>query len=124
MRILLDMNLSPTWVEVFENYGMVAVHWSTIGAFDASDQEIFDYALVNNLVIFTNDLDFGAILASRNAQYPSVIQVRTQDVTPRNLAPTVISALRQLEEYLEGGALVIIDEAKLRARILPLNMQP
>ena len=55
MRILLDMNLSPTWVEVFEKHGMEAVHWSTIGAFDAPDQDIFDYALANNLVIFTND---------------------------------------------------------------------
>jgi hypothetical protein len=28
-----------------------------------------------------------------------------------------------VEEYLQEGALVIIDEAKLRARILPLKMQ-
>ena len=69
--------------------------------------------------IFTNDLDFGAILVSRNAQYPNVIQVRTQDVTPKSLASTLVPALRQLEGYLEEGALVVIDESKFRARILP-----
>jgi len=121
MKILLDMNLSPKWVDVLEEAGLEAVHWHNVGALDAPDQEIFDYAFANNFVIFTNDLDFGAILASRNAHYPSVVQVRTQDVTPGSLAPTVVSALRQYEEYLEKGALVIIDKSKLRARILPLS---
>lgn len=120
MKILLDMNLSPKWVEVLETAGWEAVHWYQIGAPDALDQEIFDYALSNNYVVFTNDLDFGAILVARNAQYPSVIQVRTQDVAPENMAQTVIPALRQLEKYLEEGALIVIDESKWRARILPL----
>jgi len=119
MKILLDMNLTPKWVEVLKKAGWEAVHWYRIGAPDAPDQEIFEYALAHNFVIFTNDLDFGAILVARNAQYPSVIQVRTQDVTPESLASTLVPALRQLEGYLEEGALVVIDESKFRARILP-----
>ena len=31
MKILIDMNLSPEWVAVFENHGWSAVHWSTVG---------------------------------------------------------------------------------------------
>jgi predicted nuclease of predicted toxin-antitoxin system len=31
MKILVDMNLSPDWVEVFARHGLSAVHWSTIG---------------------------------------------------------------------------------------------
>jgi predicted nuclease of predicted toxin-antitoxin system len=49
-----------------------------------------------------------------------VIQIRTQDVSPQHLSKLVISALNQFERQLEEGALVTIDEKKLRARILPI----
>jgi predicted nuclease of predicted toxin-antitoxin system len=31
MKILIDMNLSPEWVEVIERHGWKALHWSTVG---------------------------------------------------------------------------------------------
>jgi predicted nuclease of predicted toxin-antitoxin system len=31
MKILIDMNLSPDWVEVFEKYNISSVHWSCVG---------------------------------------------------------------------------------------------
>jgi predicted nuclease of predicted toxin-antitoxin system len=31
MKLLLDMNLSPTWVGFLEENGFEAVHWSTVG---------------------------------------------------------------------------------------------
>jgi predicted nuclease of predicted toxin-antitoxin system len=31
MKILIDMNLSPLWVDAFLEAGIEAVHWSTIG---------------------------------------------------------------------------------------------
>ena len=34
MKILIDMNLSPMWVQFLVSHGIEAVHWSTIG--DAS----------------------------------------------------------------------------------------
>lgn len=49
-----------------------------------------------------------------------VIQVRGQDVSPEHLVDLVVSGLRQHEEMLEQGALISIDEARLRSRILPL----
>jgi Domain of unknown function (DUF5615) len=36
------------------------------------------WARRNSYLIITHDLDFGAILTATNAQYPSVLQVRTQ----------------------------------------------
>jgi len=55
------------------------------------------------------------------AEAPSVIQVRTQDVTPAALSPILTNALRQFQPELEKGALIIIDEARARARVLPLK---
>ena len=121
MKLLVDMNLSPQWASVLEETGLEAVHWSFIGRPDAPDQEILEYATAHGYVIFTHDLDFGAILAATNAEYPSVIQVRTPDVTIDHLFHLVVSALNQFKKHLEEGALITIDEKKFRARILPLR---
>lgn len=83
------------------------------------DRKLFDFARDRGLVIFTHDLDFGAILAATGARSPSVLQLRTQDVTPKHLAPLVIAALSSFAEALAEGALVTIDEKRQRARILP-----
>lgn len=121
MRILIDMNLSPDWVAVFQVAGIEAVHWSTIGQANAPDTVIFAYALQHKYVVFTHDLDFSAILAATNASAPSVIQVRTQDTMPASIGPAVFQALRQFDSSLQRGALVTIDMAKARVRVLPLR---
>lgn len=120
MKLLIDMNLSPEWVPLLEKAGWPAVHWVKVGQPDASDQEILGYARSHGLIIFTHDLDSGAILAATKADCPSVIQLRTQDVTPGHLGAFVITLLHQFEKLLEEGALIIADEKRLRARILPL----
>lgn len=79
------MNLSPDWVKTLKKDGFDAVHWSTIGDIRAEDTEIMEWARTNNHVVFTHDLDFGMLLALTQAESPSVIQVRTQDVSPSHL---------------------------------------
>ena len=121
MKILVDMNLSPDWVETLTKSGFVSIHWSAIGDPRADDAVLMDWARANGYVVFTHDLDFGALLALTQAESPSVIQVRTQDVTPAHLSGIVIAALRNYEALLEAGALIVLDEGKSRARILPLT---
>jgi predicted nuclease of predicted toxin-antitoxin system len=121
MKFVIDMNLSPAWVSEFQKQGFEAVHWFAIGAGDAPDSEIMAWAKENKCVVFTHDLDFGAILATTKASAPSVIQVRTQDVTPTVLKTTVFAAIEQYQSLLESGALIIVDKQKLRARILPFK---
>ncbi len=59
MKLLIDMNLSPAWVEVFEQQGWQAFHWSTVGDPRATDKFIMGWARENGYVVFTHDLDFG-----------------------------------------------------------------
>ncbi|HMF57808.1 MAG TPA: DUF5615 family PIN-like protein [Pyrinomonadaceae bacterium] len=120
MKILVDVNLSPDWVAVLIENGFEAAHWLTIGDPRADDPMIMDWARANGYTVFTHDLDFGTLLALTQAESPSVIQVRTQDVTPAHLSRMVIAALRNYEPLLESGALIVLDEGKSRARILPL----
>jgi predicted nuclease of predicted toxin-antitoxin system len=121
MKILIDMNLSPDWTRAFAAENIESVHWSTIGDPRAEDEEIMEYARANDFIVFTHDLDFGALLALTQAESPSVVQVRAQNILPSHLAKTVISVLRANEIFLEQGALIVVDEARARVRILPLQ---
>lgn len=121
MKLLIDMNLSPQWVASLEAAGLEAVHWREVGRATDSDAVIFEWAKAHGYVVFTNDLDFGAILAATNAAGPSVIQLRVQDVMPDRLAPRLMAVLRQFETELTEGALITIDERRSKARILPIR---
>ena len=120
MKVLVDMNLSPSWIAILERNGVSAVHWSAVGKGSESDSVVLGWAREHDYLVFTHDLDFGAILASTKASGPSVIQVRTQDVSPDHLGEILVKALREYHEILLQGALITIDESRLRARILPL----
>ncbi len=122
MKLLVDMNLSPDWVGLLKQAGWETLHWSSVGNHRAADSEIMAWAKQNGCVVFTHDLDFGTILALTQAEGPSVIQVRTQDVTPSAIEKLVVNALRQFQTQLEKGALIVLDEAQVRARILPLKI--
>jgi predicted nuclease of predicted toxin-antitoxin system len=119
LSILIDMNLSPRWVSTLQRAGWAAIHWSTVGDQSASDMSIMDWADNNGHIVFTNDLDFGALLALSRRGKPSVIQLRSQDVLPEAGAGMLISALQRFEEELRAGALITIDADKQRVRLLP-----
>ncbi len=121
MKIVIDMNLSPEWVSVFEAAGYQSVHWSSVGNIKATDKTIMKWAVGNGYMVFTHDLDFGTLLAISKADTPSVIQVRTQDVLPSKLGKIVLDALKQFQSELETGALVTVNEAQAKARILPIK---
>ncbi|MBX3293154.1 MAG: DUF5615 family PIN-like protein [Acidobacteria bacterium] len=121
MKILIDMNLSPSWVDYLSDAGFESMHWSSIGDADSSDSVIFDHARENGFIIFTHDLDFGTILAHTQAISPSVIQIRAQDILPATASRRFVAILEKYREFLEKGALVVIDESRARVRILPLK---
>ncbi len=116
------MNLSPAWVSVLARAGHDAAHCSSVGSPTAKDRDILAWAQKHGHIVFTHDLDFGAILAATDAEAPSVLQVRTQDPTPDHCGQVVVATLRQHEESLSTGALITVDENRARIRILPLNL--
>ena len=121
MKILVDMNLSPMWVQFLVSNGVEAVHWSTIGKPSAPDSQILDYAASNGFVVFTHDLDFGMLLAANKSRGPSVIQVRTQDVLPSAIGSVVLRAIDACHHHLEAGAVVTVDLVQNRIRLLPIR---
>ena len=121
MKLLVDMNLSPGWIERLAGHGFEAVHWSTIGAVTAPDAEILTWANEHGFVVITNDLDFSAILAASVGATPSVVQIRTQDLLSDEAVSIVAKAVQAYREDIERGALLSIDERGTRVRMLPLK---
>ena len=115
------MNLSPDWVPTLKEGGHQVLHWRDVGAANAPDTEIMSWAREHDHVVFTHDLDFGALLHATRAVAPSVIQFRDNDVRPEALGSQALLALDQAREEIEKGALITIDPRKMRITCLPLG---
>lgn len=92
-----------------------------MGAPNADDAAILDYAVTKDYVLLTHDLDFSAILAASHSRAPSAVQIRDSNVSPDILGKYVVAALRQVEADIAGGALLTIDGNRTRLRLLPLR---
>lgn len=123
MKILIDMNLSPLWVDCLAEADIEAMHWSKIGPATAPDPEIMAYAKAHDFIVLTHDLDFSEILAATQRKKPSVIQIRGQQVHPKVIGQKVVDAIKQSKNDLEAGALLGIDPKRVRIRILPLSTE-
>jgi predicted nuclease of predicted toxin-antitoxin system len=121
MRILIDMNLSPRWVDVLADAGIECIHWSSVGETTASDSFIMAFAKGAGYVVLTHDLDFGSILAATHGDKPSVIQIRSGTLSTAAIGPFVVKTLIQMEGEIESGALLTIEPPRARIRLLPLN---
>src|SRR5215510_1965963 len=121
MKLLVDMNLSPSWVKFLAEVGFEAIHWSEVGSGSAPDAELMASASEHGYVLLTADLDFGAILAATRGRSPNVLQLRSDILTPRLLGEAVLTAFKLAEQELLDGALVSVDPTRARIRILPLR---
>jgi predicted nuclease of predicted toxin-antitoxin system len=121
MKILVDMNLSPRWVERLTNADIHALHWSAAGRHDAADTELMQFAAGHNFIVLTHDLDFGAILAATHGLKPSVVQIRSDDLNPDKIGHHVILALQKMSDELAQGALITVEPQRTRLRWLPLR---
>jgi len=74
-----------------------------------------------NLSPVTHDLDFGAILAAIEAEGPSVIQIRAQNISPDHAKNLFLNILNKFAKNLLQGALILVHEEKSRVRVLPLR---
>jgi predicted nuclease of predicted toxin-antitoxin system len=121
VKLLVDMNLSPHWVDRLHAAGLPAVHWSGIGRMDAPDVEIMAYAAKYDYVVLTHDLDFSAMLAATQGTKPSVVQIRSDNLSPAVIGDPLIAALQQMAPELAAGALLTVDPGRTRLHLLPLH---
>jgi predicted nuclease of predicted toxin-antitoxin system len=122
MRFLVDNALSPVLATLLSQAGHDALHVRTIELQRAEDIVIFDKAADDDRIVVSADTDFGALLAVRNVQKPSVIQFRGPGSRkPDVLSRAILSNLSQLADALERGSIVTFEPSRVRVRALPIN---
>ncbi|MEW6386146.1 MAG: DUF5615 family PIN-like protein [Thermodesulfobacteriota bacterium] len=123
MRFLLNMNLPRALARRLTEAGHACRHAGDIGLAQAADVEIMAEAERNRETIITHDLDYGHLLAFSGDTAPSVIIFRLRNTHPEALFTRLLAVWPEVEQPLREGAIVILEEAALRVRPLPIRAE-
>lgn len=120
-RFLADMNLSPITVEDLRREGYDVIRVSDLLPVDAPDSEILELARQRDAVVITQDLDFSALLALSGYDRPSLITLRLTNTDPHLVSERLKQVFVQVEQRLNDGCAVTVDDANIRIRKLPIR---
>ena len=116
MRFLVDMNLSPRIADRLREQGHDAIHALDRGQGDLPDHEIFERAAEERRVVITFDLDFGEIAGRANERRSGVILLRLKRAGRSYLEDRLKIAIAEAGNALEEGAVVLVEDARIRVR--------
>ena len=122
MRFPADMGVSMSVVRHLRTEGHDTAHLREIGMQRALDSEVFALATKDQRVILTFDLDFAEIAAAAGQSLPSVVIFRLNDTRVARVIERLAAALQNVADALAVGAIVVVDDYRIRIRELPLNL--
>jgi len=120
MRFLLNMNIPRELGGRLTGEGHECRHVGDIGMAQATDVGIIEEARRKKEIVVTHDLDYGHLLAFSGELVPSVIILRLRNIHPDNLSARIMDAWPDIEEPLSNGAIIVVEDAALRVRRLPI----
>jgi predicted nuclease of predicted toxin-antitoxin system len=77
MKLLVDMSLSPLWVETLRAAGWEAAHWNALGDPRAADEQIMSFARQQGWTVFTNDVEVNSELEQAILRGKDFVQIKT-----------------------------------------------
>lgn len=84
MKLLFDQNCSPRLVQALADIYPVSTHVQTIGLGQSTDTPVWEYALHNDYVIVTKDVDFSERSALLGHP-PKIIWIRMGNCTTKDI---------------------------------------
>jgi predicted nuclease of predicted toxin-antitoxin system len=121
VRFLIDECLPARIAELLRAAGHDCAHVYELGLGGQPDEQIMAAADRENRILVSADTDFGELLANAPVLAPSVILLRRTDKQARSLTAVILANLAQITDDLAAGALVVISDARIRARRLPMK---
>jgi predicted nuclease of predicted toxin-antitoxin system len=101
VKILLDQNISFRVVKLLSDTFDKVDHVKLLNLTDASDKEIWDYALINGYTIMTFDSDF-IDLATLKGTPPKIIWLRFGNSTNLKIANKLIINAASVRSFIEN----------------------
>jgi predicted nuclease of predicted toxin-antitoxin system len=95
-------------------------HVSDIGMARAADVAILAKAKLDHECVLTHDLDYGQLLAFSGDTEPSVIIFRLRRVDAEIMFRRLVEERTEIEQALNSGAVVTLEELARRIRPLPI----
>lgn len=123
MKFLVDNALSPVVAVGLRQAGYDATHIRDVGMQAASDEKVFEQAASEQRILISADTDFGTLLALRREKNPSVILFRRSSRRPDAQLAFLLANLSNLEQALKEGSIIILEDARIRVRSLPIGIQ-
>jgi predicted nuclease of predicted toxin-antitoxin system len=122
VRFLVDASLSPRVARSLADAGHDSVHVGDVMPLTAGDEEVFVRASDEARVLIAADTDFAELLARRGTATPSLILWRRRTRRrPAEQAALILAQVADLEQDLGEGAIIVIEEARVRVRALPID---
>lgn len=124
MRFLADMGVDIRVVEWLRRDGHDAVHLREEGLHRMPDDEVITKAIAEARTVLTFDLDFGHLAALARNRPVRVILFRLTSARAPHVIDRLASVLEASADALERGAIVLVEDARHRIRLLPIGRSP
>jgi predicted nuclease of predicted toxin-antitoxin system len=122
VKFLLDENQSPRIADLLAEAGHDALHVRDIDLRTSPDDEVLAAAHEAGRVVISADTDFSELLATSNADGPSILLLRRQEQRRADeVAALILANLDDVADDLWSGAVVVLDDERIRIRSLPLR---
>lgn len=114
LKIFADECINTNLILAIKNSGFYVLSTKEAGLTGASDEEVFDFAIEKDLIIFTSDRGFGDIFRFNIGNSCGVVIVLIDQMTQEEIINVTVGFFNFIKESGIEGKLAIIGKNKIR----------